>query len=109
MGSIIEEKLKEGKPLIVDFGSDTCAPCKMIKPVLEEIAEEYKDSVNVLILDVYEYQELSREMGIMSIPTQFFYDAEGNMLGHHIGFIPKEAFVQIIEEHFGIPAGDSVK
>ena len=97
--SIIDEKLKEGKPLIVDFGSDTCAPCKMIKPVLEEIAQEYKDKLNVIILDVYENMEIAQQMGVMSVPTQFFYDNKGTLLGHHIGFMPKEAFKQIISEH----------
>jgi len=72
MSNIIDEKLKEGKPLIVDFGSDSCVPCKMIKPVLKEIEEEYKDKVNVLIIDVHEHQELAMKFGIMSIPTQYF-------------------------------------
>jgi len=38
-------------------------------------------------------------MGVMSVPTQFFYDSEGTALGHHVGFIPKEGFEQIISEH----------
>ncbi len=100
--SIIDEKIKEGKPLIVDMGSDTCVPCKMIKPVLEEIAEEYKDDLNVIILDVHEYMEIAQELGVMSIPTQFFYDKEGKMLGQHIGFLPKESFEQIISEQFSL-------
>ena len=102
MENIIDEKLKEKKPLIVDFGSDTCVPCKMIKPVLEEISEEYKGKLNVLILDVNQYQELAMEFGIMSIPTQIFYDKDGKAVGGHVGFIPKEAFKEIIKEHFGI-------
>ncbi len=100
--SIIDEKIKEGKPLIVDMGSDTCVPCKMIKPVLEEIAEEYKGDLNVIILDVHEYMEIAQELGVMSIPTQFFYDKEGKMLGQHVGFLPKESFEQIISEQFSL-------
>ena len=106
--SIIDEKIKEGKPLIVDFGSDTCAPCKMIKPVLEEIAEEYKDRINVIILDVYENMEIARQMGVMSVPTQFFYDSKGTLLGHHVGFIPKEGFEEIITEHLLTADNDKV-
>jgi len=102
MGNIIDEKLANKIPLIVDFGSDSCVPCKMIKPVLEEIADEYKGKVNVLILDVNQYQELAMEFGIMSIPTQIFYDKDGKIIGGHIGFIPKESFKDIIKEHFGI-------
>ena len=102
MGNIIEEKLVSKKPLIVDFGSDSCVPCKMIKPVLNEIAEEYKGKLNVLILDVSEHQELATEFGIMSIPTQIFYDINGKAIGGHVGFIPKEGFKDIIKEHFGI-------
>lgn len=102
MSNIIEEKLKEGLPLIVDFGSDTCVPCKMIKPVLEEIAKEYEGKLNILILNVNEHLELARNLGVMSIPSQFFYDKDGRLIGNHVGFIPKEAFEQIIEEHLGI-------
>ncbi len=100
--SIIDEKIKEGKPLIVDMGSDTCVPCKMIKPVLEQIAEEYKGDLNVIVLDVHEYMEIAQELGVMSIPTQFFYDKEGKMLGQHVGFLPKESFEQIISEQFSL-------
>ena len=98
----IEEKLQEKLPLLVDFGSDTCVPCKMIMPVLEEIAEEYKGKLNVLILNVAEYGDLASEMGVMSIPTQFLYDAEGKLLGQHIGFLPKEEFVKILKEQLDI-------
>ena len=100
--NIIEEKLKEGKPLIVDMGSDSCVPCKMIKPVLNEIAEEYKGDLNVIILDVHEHMEIAQELGVMSIPTQFFYDKDGKMLGQHVGFLPKESFEQIISEQFSL-------
>lgn len=100
--NIIEEKLKEGKPLIVDMGSDSCVPCKMIKPVLNGIAEEYKDDLNVIILDVHEYMEIAQELGVTSIPTQFFYDKDGKMLGQHVGFLPKESFEQIISEQFAL-------
>ncbi len=100
--SIIDEKLKEGKPLILDIGSDTCVPCKMIKPVLKEIEEDYRDDLNVLVLDVHEHEEIARELGVMSIPTQFFYDKEGKMLGQHVGFLPRESFEQILSEHFSL-------
>lgn len=100
--SIIDEKLKEGKPLIVDIGSDNCVPCKMIQPVLKEIEKDYKDSLNVIILNVNENLEIVKELGVMSIPTQFFYDKKGTMLGQHVGFLPKEGFEQIIKEHFSL-------
>ncbi len=58
--------------------------------------------MNVLILDVYENEELAREYQIMSIPSQFFFDDDGKLLGNHIGFLPKEAFEEIIKEHFKI-------
>ncbi|RKX84025.1 MAG: thioredoxin [Spirochaetes bacterium] len=100
--SIIDEKLREGKPLIVDVGSDNCVPCKMIQPVLKEIEEDYKDSLNVLILNVNENLEIVKELGVMSIPTQFFYDKDGQMIGQHVGFLPKESFQQIIKEQFSL-------
>ena len=102
MSDVIEEKLKEGLPLIVDFGSSTCIPCKMIKPVLEQLAEEYAGKVNIMILDVYEHMELAQKFGIMSVPTQLFYDADGKLLGNHIGFLDKDSLREIIKDQFSV-------
>ncbi len=64
-----EEVLKADKPVIIDFYADWCGPCKMMSPIIDEIAEEKTDSIKVGKVNVDENQDLAMEYGIMSIPT----------------------------------------
>jgi peptidylprolyl isomerase len=84
------EALANGKPTLAEFGSNTCLPCKQMKPILEELAVEYEGELNVAIIEVYDNMELSREYGIMAIPTQVFFAANGKEVSRHTGFFAKE-------------------
>lgn len=64
-----EEVLKSEKPVLIDFYADWCGPCKMMAPVIDEIAQQKADSVKVGKVNVDENQDLAREYGVMSIPT----------------------------------------
>jgi len=88
----LENSLANGKPTLADFGWKICIPCKAMKPILEELAVEYGDSVNVLIVEVYDpaQEKLVTRYGIKSIPTQVFFDENGKEVSRHIGFISKE-------------------
>jgi len=86
----LDRALASGIPVLADFGRGTCIPCKMMKPILEGLAEELKDKVHVLILDTGEYGYLARRVGIRVIPTQIFYDGAGKELDRHEGFMSKE-------------------
>ncbi len=88
----LEKSLVNGKPTLADFGWKICIPCKAMKPILEEMAVEYGDRVNVLIVEVYDpaQEKLVTRYGIKSIPTQVFFDANGNEVSRHIGYISKE-------------------
>jgi len=88
-----EQAMSSGKPTIAEFGRGTCIPCKQMKPILEELAIEYKDKLNVVIISVDEYRDLTNQYRIMAIPTQIFFDSSGNELIRHIGFLPKEDIV----------------
>lgn len=64
-----EEVLKADKPVIIDFYADWCGPCRMMSPIIDEIAEEKADSIKVGKVNVDENQDLAMEYGVMSIPT----------------------------------------
>ncbi len=92
----------EGKnPCIIDFYADWCGPCKMVAPVLEELAEEYKGKVDIYKVNTEQQQELAAAFGIRSIPSILFCpkDAEPQM---SMGALPKEAFVKAIEDVFKV-------
>ena len=64
-----KEILKSEKPVLIDFYANWCGPCKMMSPIVDEIAEELKENVTVGKVNVDENQDLAMEYGIMSIPT----------------------------------------
>lgn len=87
------QALSSGKPTLAEFGWRTCVPCKMMKPILEELAVEYKDKLNVVIVEVYEQRELTNQYRIMTIPTQIFFDGSGGEVTRHMGFWAKEEII----------------
>ena len=82
----------ESKPLprLIDFGAESCATCKMMAAVLEELAGEYDNRLTIQMINTLEDKESAEEYSIRMIPTQVFLDAEGNELFRHEGFISKE-------------------
>jgi len=94
----LPQALSNGQPTVAEFGRGTCIPCKQMKPILEELAKEYEGKVNVLIISVDEYRDLTRQYGIMAIPTQIFFDSSGKEFNRHIGFYPKEEIVTQLQE-----------
>ncbi len=84
-------------PAIIDFYADWCGPCKMIAPVLEELAAEYNDRLVIYKVNTDQEQELSAVFGIQSIPTLLFIDANGEP-SMQPGALPKHVLKQVIEE-----------
>lgn len=89
----LNKALATGRPVVVDFGRGSCIPCKKMMPILQELQKEYKGKAEVLILDLDEYYDLARSVGIRVIPTQIFYDRSGNEVSRHVGFMEKQAIV----------------
>jgi len=81
------------KPTLAEFGRGTCIPCKEMKPILEKLAVEYQDSLNVSIVSVDEYRELSNYLRIIAIPTQIGFDSSGKEIFRHVGFWPKNQII----------------
>jgi thioredoxin 1 len=77
-------------PRLIELGSISCIPCKMMAPILEELRKEYAGKLQVEFIDVKEDPDASMFYGIRVIPTQVFLDAEGVELFRHEGFFPKE-------------------
>ncbi len=85
------------KPCIIDFYADWCGPCKMVAPILEELAEEYKDDIYIYKVDTEAEQELAAAFGIRSIPSLLFCPM-GEQPQMAQGALPKDGFKQAINE-----------
>ena len=86
----LDRALSTGRPVLADFGRGVCTPCKMMKPILEGLAEKYRGKAEILIIEMDEYPTLARRSGIRLIPTQIFYDSAGNEVYRHEGFMSKK-------------------
>ncbi|KPK77497.1 MAG: hypothetical protein AMJ89_02330 [candidate division Zixibacteria bacterium SM23_73] len=78
-------------PILVDLGKGTCIPCKKMKPILDELKAEYEGRAVVKIIDLRYERQAARKYGIRLIPTQIFFDAEGNEVYRHEGFMDKKS------------------
>jgi len=94
----LEEALSNGRPTIAEFGSSKCIPCKMMKPVLENLAIIFEGELNVVIIEVYEQMSLARGYKIMSIPTQIIFDENGQEITRHIGYWSMEEILAELEQ-----------
>ena len=84
------EVLNEKGIVLVDFFANWCGPCKMLSPVLSQVAEEYKDEVKVCKINIDEEIELAQQYQIASIPALLVFK-DGKVVNQSVGFVPKKA------------------
>lgn len=87
------EALSSGKPTLAEFGSNSCIPCKQMKPILEQLSVDYQDKLNVVIVEVYDHQDLARQYKVLGIPTQIILDSGGKEIARHVGLWPREQII----------------
>ncbi|NPV90624.1 MAG: thioredoxin [Firmicutes bacterium] len=95
--SFKQEVVEHNQPVLVDFWAAWCGPCKMIGPLVEELAEEYQDKIKVAKVDVDNNRGVAGEFGITSIPTLMLFK-DGQVVDRVVGFRPKNQLKQMIDQ-----------
>lgn len=93
--SFESEVIKEKGIVLVDFNADWCGPCKMLKPILDEVASTKKDS-KIVSVNVDNNSELAKKYGVISIPCLVVFK-DGKEINRSVGFIPKENVEELLE------------
>jgi thioredoxin len=100
-----EWKFEGEKPCVIDFYADWCGPCKMVAPVLEELAKDFEGKLDVYKVNTEEEQELASVFGIKSIPSILFVPAAGQPQ-MAMGALPKETFIKAFKDVLGVEKKD---
>jgi thioredoxin 1 len=93
----LEKALKGDKPVMMDLWAPWCGPCRMAGPVIEELAEEYRDKVIIGKVNIDENQALAQKYGVMSIPTVIVFK-DGKEVERKVGFPGKEGYQAMLDK-----------
>lgn len=91
-----DKALNDGKLMMVDFWADWCGPCKMLGPVIDDLAKQYEGKAVVGKVNVDEEQELAIRYGVMSIPTVIFFK-DGKEIDRKVGVMPEASYTAVLD------------
>ena len=97
LASLPEAPVK-GMVTLLDLGANKCIPCKMMAPILEDLKREYQGKAAFVVIDVWQHMDQAEKYRIRAIPTQIFFDKEGNEVLRHVGFMSKKDIVEVLEK-----------
>lgn len=97
-GNFNQEVLESEIPVLVDFWAAWCGPCRMVSPVIDEIANEYSHKIKVAKVNVDENSDIAGKYGIMSIPSIFLFK-NGKKVESIVGVRPKQTFEEMLKKH----------
>ena len=101
-----ETEIKGETPVLVDFWAEWCGPCRMVAPVLEQIAAEQSGKLKIVKLNVDENQQTPMQFGVTGIPTMILFK-DGQMVERIVGFMPKPALMKKLEPHLAGAAANA--
>lgn len=87
-----------GMVTLVNLGADSCMPCQMMQPFLDELNIEYEGQARIAFVDVWKHSDYGQRFEIFTIPTQIFFDHNGQETFRHQGYLDKNSIVKILEE-----------
>ena len=90
--------LNKGYPVLLDIGGGQCSSCKVMAPVLEKLNNQLKQKAVIKFIDYWKYSHLASQFDFKVIPTQFFYDEQGNLFKVHEGIITEDGILEIFKE-----------
>jgi thioredoxin 1 len=93
-----DEVLSAQQPVLVDFWATWCGPCRMVAPIVEEIAGEQEGKLKVAKVDVDQNPQIAQQFGVMSIPTLIVFK-NGQAVERLVGYMPKAKLMQAIQPH----------
>ena len=88
----------KGMVTMIDLGAKKCIPCKMMAPIMEKMERKYEGKAAVVFIDVWEHREQAARFRVRAIPTQIFFNAGGEEVYRHVGFLAEKDIVSQLEK-----------
>jgi thioredoxin 1 len=96
-GNFDSEVMKSAVPVLADFWAEWCGPCRVIAPILKDLARDYQDKIKIVKVNVDLEPDLAMQFNVSSIPTLLFFK-NGQLVKQQIGAVPRQALEKIIKD-----------